>query len=102
MHRFRIDALADPQSLARVAGFFAQRAIIPAGLSAERDQGWMRIEVAGAGLAPQQAAVIAVNLGDAVAVVAVGWEGTGCRYRTCFGGAQACGNRRGTAKGSGG
>ncbi len=76
MHRFRIDALADPQSLARVAGVFAQRAIIPAGLSAERDRGWMRIEVAVAGLAPQQAAVIAAKLGETVAVAAVEWEGT--------------------------
>ncbi len=74
MHLFRIDALADPQSLARVAGFFAQRSIIPSGMSAARDQGWMRIEVSVAGLASHQASVIAAKLGEAVAVAAVELE----------------------------
>src|SRR3546814_10924002 len=76
MHRFRIDMLADPQSLPRVAGFFAQRSIVPSGLSAQLDRTWMRVEVAVAGLAPQQAAVIAAQLGEAVAAAAVAREGT--------------------------
>ncbi|WOF42006.1 hypothetical protein KNJ79_12310 [Sphingopyxis indica] len=76
MHLFRIDALADPQSLARVAGFFAQRSIIPSAMTAARDRGWMRIEVAVAGLASHQASMIAAKLGEAVAVAAVELEET--------------------------
>jgi hypothetical protein len=30
MHRFRIAALADPQSLPRITGFFGQRGLVPA------------------------------------------------------------------------
>jgi hypothetical protein len=74
MHRFRIDALPDPQSLPRIAGVFAQRAIVPIGLSAEHDRDRMQIEVTVADLVPQQAAVIAAKLRETVAVAAVEWE----------------------------
>lgn len=77
MHRFRIEALADPQSLPRVAGFFAQRAIVPTSLSASLDRGWMRIEVAVANLAAQQAAILAAKLGETAAIAAVELEDSG-------------------------
>lgn len=74
MHRFRIEAIADPQSLPRVAGAFAQRGIVPDTLSACFDGGTMRIEVAVAELDDRQAAIIAAKLGEAVIVVAVELE----------------------------
>jgi len=74
MHRFRIDAIADPQSLPRVAGAFAQRGIIPDTLSARFDGEVMRIDMTVAGLDARQAAVIAAKLGATVAVIAVRLE----------------------------
>lgn len=74
MHRFRIEAIADPQSLPRVAGAFAQRGIVPNTLAARFDGRTMRIEVAVAELDDRQAAIIAAKLGEAVIVVAVELE----------------------------
>ena len=74
MHRFRIEAIADPQSLPRVAGAFAQRGIVPDTLSAGFDGDTMRIEVTIAGLEARQAAIIAAKLGETVLVVAVELE----------------------------
>lgn len=74
MHRFRIDAIADPQSLPRVTGAFAQRGIIPDALSARFDGETVRIEVTVAGLDARQAVVIAAKLGATVAVAAVRLE----------------------------
>lgn len=71
MHRFRIEAIADPQSLPRVAGLFAQRSITPASLSARLDGDTMHLEATVADLDHRQAAIIAAKLGEAVAVVAV-------------------------------
>lgn len=68
MHRFRIDAILDPQSLLRVAGYFAQRSIVPAEMKMQALPGHMRIEVTVPGLDPQQAATIAAKLGEVVAV----------------------------------
>lgn len=71
MHRFRIDAIADPQSLPRIAGFFAQRAMVPSMLRMRMLRQHMRVEVAVAGLTAAQAAVIAAKLGEIFAVIEV-------------------------------
>ena len=69
MHRFRIDAILDPQSLPRVANFFAQRAFVPGALTMHLLPSHMRIEVVVAGLEAAQAAIIAAKLGEVVAVL---------------------------------
>lgn len=68
MHRFRIDALADPQSLPRVANYFAQRAIVPDAMTMRVLPTHMRIEVDVAGLEAARAAIIAAKLAEVVAV----------------------------------
>lgn len=74
MHQFRIDAIADPQSLPRVADAFAQRGIIPDTVSARFDGDTVRIEVTVSGLDPRQAAVVAAKLGATVVAIAVRLE----------------------------
>ncbi len=74
MHRFHIEAIADPQSLPRIAGAFAQRGIVPTSLSACLDGDELRIDVTVANLDDRQAAIIATKLDEAVAVVAVELE----------------------------
>jgi acetolactate synthase regulatory subunit len=69
MHRFRIDAILDPHSLPRVAGFFAQRSIMPSAMQMQIEQGRMRIEITVDGLAAGQAATIAAKLHEAVTVI---------------------------------
>ena len=69
MHRFRVDAILDPQSLPRVANFFAQRAIMPNALTMHLLPSHMHIEVVVAGLEAAQAAIIAAKLGEVVAVL---------------------------------
>ncbi|HEY0594598.1 hypothetical protein [Sphingopyxis sp.] len=69
MHRFRIDAILDPHSLPRVAGFFAQRSIMPLAMQMQVEQGRMRIEITVDGLAAGQAATIAAKLHEAVTVI---------------------------------
>ena len=71
MPRFRIDAIADPQSLPRIAGFFAQRAIIPTEMAMQVAGERMEIEVAVPGLEPARAEVIAAKLGEIFAVLDV-------------------------------
>ena len=71
MHRFRIDATLDPQSLPRIAGFFAQRAMVPTTLRMRRLRQHMRVDVAVAGLTAAQATVIAAKLGEMFVVIAV-------------------------------
>ena len=68
MHRFLVEAILDPQSLPRVANYFAQRSIMPGAMTMELLPTHMRIEVTVAGLAPLQAAIIAAKLGEVVAV----------------------------------
>lgn len=68
MHRFRIDAILDPQSLLRVTGHFAQRSIVPSEMTMQVLPGHMRIEVVVRDLDPRQAATIAAKLGEVVAV----------------------------------
>lgn len=68
MHIFRIDAILDPQSLPRVANYFAQRSIVPSAMAMQVMPTHMRIEVTVAGLAAGQAAIIAAKLGEVVAV----------------------------------
>ena len=68
MHIFRIDAILDPQSLPRVANYFAQRSIVPSAMAMQVLPTHMRIEVTVAGLAAGQAAIIAAKLGEVVAV----------------------------------
>lgn len=74
MHRFCVDAILDPQSLPRVANYFAQRAIVPDAMTMQVMPTHMRIEVTVAGLAAGQAATIAAKLGEAVAVTGSGLE----------------------------
>lgn len=74
MHRFTVDALLDPQSLPRVANYFAQRAIMPSAMTMEVHPAHMRIAVTVAGLAAAEAAVIAAKLGEAVAVTRSAFE----------------------------
>lgn len=69
MHRFRIDAMPDPQSLPRVANIFAQRALVPATMTMDLLPTHMCIEIVVAGLEAAQAAVIAAKLGESVAVL---------------------------------
>ncbi|KGB55088.1 hypothetical protein OVY29_01290 [Sphingopyxis sp. SE2] len=69
MHRFRVDAILDPQSLPRVANCFAQRAFVPSALTMHVLPSHMRIEVVVAGLEAAQAAIIAAKLGEVVAVL---------------------------------
>lgn len=71
MHRFRIDASAEPQSFLRVMGQFAQRAIVPVAAEMRVDCDRMRIEVDARDLPPAQAALIAAKLREAVAVTGV-------------------------------
>ncbi|MGH6694089.1 hypothetical protein [Sphingopyxis sp.] len=68
MHRFHVDAILDPQSLPRVANYFAQRSIVPSAMAMQVLPTHMRIEVTVVGLAPGQAAIIAAKLGEVVAV----------------------------------
>ena len=68
MHRFHVDAILDPQSLPRVANYFAQRSIGPSAMAMQVMPTHMRIEVTVAGLAAGQAAIIAAKLGEVVAV----------------------------------
>jgi hypothetical protein len=69
MHRFHVDAILDPQSLPRVANYFAQRSIVPSAMAMRLLPTHMRIEVTVAGLPPGQAAIIAAKLGEVVAVM---------------------------------
>lgn len=69
MHRFHIDAMPDPQSLPRVANFFAQRVLVPIAVTMRAQPTHMRIEIVVAGLDAAQAAVIAAKLGESVAVL---------------------------------
>ncbi|QCB54045.1 hypothetical protein E5675_06145 [Sphingopyxis sp. PAMC25046] len=69
MHRFRVDATLDPQSLPRVANFFAQRAFVPGAMTMHLLPSHMRVEVVVAGLEAAQAAIIAAKLGEVVAVL---------------------------------
>ncbi|KTE18814.1 hypothetical protein ATE67_17110 [Sphingopyxis sp. H050] len=71
MHRFRIDAIPDPQSLPRIAGFFAQRAMIPSAMRMRMLRRQMRVEVTVDGLDAVQAAIIAAKLGEMFAVIEV-------------------------------
>ena len=45
MHRFRIAALADPQSLPRITGFFGQRGLVPAAVAMQTGDGAMRLRI---------------------------------------------------------
>lgn len=74
MHRFRIDAILDPQSLPRIAGAFAQRAIVPATVRMRMLRRHMRIEVIVHGLETPQAAIIAAKLHEVVAVIGAEFE----------------------------
>ena len=68
MHRFRVEAILDPQSLPRVANYFAQRSIVPSAMAMQVLPTHMRIEVTVAGLPPGQAVISAAKLGEVVAV----------------------------------
>lgn len=69
MHHFHVDAIVDPQSLPRVANYFAQRSIVPSAMAMQVLPTHMRIDVTVGGLASGQAAIIAAKLGEVVAVM---------------------------------
>ncbi|MDX8358698.1 hypothetical protein [Sphingopyxis terrae] len=71
MHRFRIAALADPQSLPRITGFFGQRGLVPAAVAVQTGDGAMRLRIDVPGLDDGAAAVIASKLGALFAVTDV-------------------------------
>ena len=71
MHRFRIAALADPQSLPRITGFFGQRGLVPAAVAMQTGDGAMRLRIDVSGLDDGAAAVIASKLGALFAVTDV-------------------------------
>jgi len=71
MHRFRIAALADPQSLPRITGFFGQRGLVPAAVAMQTGDGAMRLRIDVPGLDDGAAAVIASKLGALFAVTDV-------------------------------
>ncbi len=71
MHCFRIDAIADPQSLPRITGFFAQRAITPTSLQMETLDDHLLIEVRVGGVQPRQADAIRSKIGEMFAVIEV-------------------------------
>ncbi len=77
MHRFRLEAMPDPQSLPRIVNFFAQRALVPSAVNARTLPEHMRIEIVVAGLGAEQAALIAAKLGEVVAVVRSGVDAEG-------------------------
>lgn len=79
MHRFTVDAILDPQSLPRIANFFAQRAIVPGAMAMQVLPTHMHVEVTVEGLAGGQAAVIAAKLGEVVAVTRSELEEIGAR-----------------------
>ena len=68
MHIFRIDAILDPQSLPRVANYFAQRSIVPDAMAMTVLPTHMRIEVTVSALEQSQEDIIAALLGEVVAV----------------------------------
>lgn len=74
MHRFRLEAVPDPQSLPRIVNFFAQRALVPSAVSARTMSGHMRVEIVVAGLGAEQAAIIAAKLSEVVAILRSGVE----------------------------
>lgn len=80
MHRFHVDAILDPQSLPRVANYFAQRSIMPDAMTMHVLPTHMRIEVTVAGLAPMQAAIIAAKLGEVFAVMRSELEELGAEW----------------------
>lgn len=71
MHRFTIDAVVDPQTLPRLAGFFGQRAIAPAGLTMRVEDDRMKIEILVADMPDHHARIVAAKLGEAHLVVDV-------------------------------
>ena len=71
MHRFRIDASAEPQSFLRVMGHFAQRDIVPVAAEMRVEGHRMRIDIEARDLPAAQAALIAEKLRQAVAVIGV-------------------------------
>lgn len=71
MHRFGIKAIRDPQSLPRITGFFAQRAILLSAMRMEAQSDFLRIDAAVTGLPEAQAIVIAAKLREIFVVIDV-------------------------------
>lgn len=71
MHRFRIDALPDPASLPRIAGFFAQRALMPSAMQMRMLREHIRMEIMVDGLDAVQAAVISAKLREMFVVIEI-------------------------------
>lgn len=71
MWHFGIDAVVDPQVLPRIAGFFAQRSIVPALMKAQVDGTCMRIEIAVDTMDRHQAECCAAKLREGFTVLAV-------------------------------
>lgn len=75
--RFAVEAADDPQSLPRVIGYFAQRWIVPTGLTMALRDGGMVIDVAIDALDEQSASIIAAKLLENVLVGRVTLLGDG-------------------------
>ncbi|AHE53974.1 hypothetical protein [Sphingomonas sanxanigenens] len=75
--RFAIEAAEDPQSLPRVLGYFAQRWIVPSGVTMALRDGGMAIDIAVEALDEQGAAIIAAKLRENVLVAHVTLLGGG-------------------------
>lgn len=71
MWRFRIEALADPQSLSRILDAFAQRSIVPARVAAEHRRNLVSCEIEVTDLAWPQVEIIAEKLRAGVLVSSV-------------------------------
>ena len=63
-----IEAMADPQTLPRIIGCFAQRWITPSRVGMTREGDVMRIEIDASDLPGQEARIIAAKLGANVLV----------------------------------
>jgi len=74
MHRFRIDAMLDPQALPRVVDMFAQRAIMPSAMTMAVLGDRMRIEIAVPGLGAAEAGIVAAKLAQTFVVIDIRLE----------------------------
>lgn len=69
--RFAVEAADDPQTLLRVLGFFAQRWIVPVGVTMTLRDGVMAIDVEIEDLNAPSASIIALKLQENVLVARV-------------------------------
>lgn len=71
MWRFRIDAEPDPQTLPRIAGYFAQLSLVPSQMTMRVDDDRMGIEIVLNGIDRHRAEIVAAKLGETFLVASV-------------------------------